>query len=229
MLRWTGLAGFLTMGLVGVVLGDLEAIAVALGFGVASFLLRRGRGRAGALGLAVVSAVTLLFMLPASLTNLTSGARLVAVAVPAVLSSVALAALGSALWWLTGRANERSAGPRVLLALAAALGVGLVGATLLAGGDLPEAGQGDLRLDSEMLAFSETELTAPAGKVTVELTNQDLFWHTFTIDELGVDLLVPVLGRRSTSFTASPGVYRFVCRIPGHVGAGMEGTLTVEG
>jgi plastocyanin len=228
-LRWVGLAGFLSMGLVGVALVDLEAMAVALGFGVSLFLLRRGRGRAGAVGLALVSAVTLFFLLPAALTNLTSAAGLVAVAVPALLSTVALVTLGSALAWRTGRASEGSAGTRVLLVVAAALGAGLVGASVLAGGELPEAAPADIRLVSENVAFSESELTAPAGTVTVELSNKDLFWHTFTIDELGVDLLVPVQGRRSASFAAAPGTYRFVCRVPGHVGAGMEGTLTVEG
>lgn len=217
------------MGLVGVALGDLEAMAVALGFGVSLFLLRRGRGRVGAVGLAAVSAVTFFFMLPAALTNLNSGARLVAVAVPALLSAVALVTLGSALAWLTGRASEGRVGTRVLPGLAAALGAGLVGASALAGGDLHEATPEDIRLVSENLAFSESELTAPAGTLTVELSNKDLFWHTFTIDELGVDLLVPVQGRRSASFAATPGTYQFVCRIPGHVGAGMEGTLTVEG
>lgn len=217
------------MGLVGVALGDLEAMAVALGFGVSLFLLRRGRGRVGAVGLAAVSAVTFFFMLPAASTNLTSGARLVAVAVPALLSAVALVTLGSALAWLTGRAIEGRVGTRILLGLAAALGAGLVGASALAVGDLPEAALEDVRLVSENLAFSESELTAPAGTLTVELSNKDLFWHTFTIDELGVDLLVPVQGRRSVSFAAAPGTYQFVCRIPGHVGAGMEGTLTVEG
>ena len=44
-----------------------------------------------------------------------------------------------------------------------------------------------------------------------------------------MDLLVRVQGRLSASFAAAPGTYQFVCRIPGHVGAGMEGTLTVEG
>lgn len=123
----------------------------------------------------------------------------------------------------------REAPARVLLGVAAALGAGLVGASVVAGGDLPEAGPEDIRLVSENVAFSQSELTAPAGRVTVELSNRDLFWHTFTIDELGVDLLVPVHGQRSESFAAPPGTYRFVCRIPGHVAAGMEGTLTVEG
>jgi hypothetical protein len=31
----------------------------------------------------------------------------------------------------------------------------------------------------------------PRGRVTVVLTNHDLFWHTFTIDELDVDLEAP--------------------------------------
>lgn len=35
--------------------------------------------------------------------------------------------------------------------------------------------------------FSSTELRHEPGQVTVTFDNRDLFWHTFTIDELDVD------------------------------------------
>lgn len=54
----------------------------------------------------------------------------------------------------------------------------------------------------------------PAGEVTVGLANQDLFWHTFTIEELGVDLPVPVGASLTVTFDASPGNYRFICPDP---------------
>ena len=62
--------------------------------------------------------------------------------------------------------------------------------------------------------------------MTVAVRNRDLFWHTFTIDTLGVDITAPV-GVRSASFEAEPGTYEFYCRIPGHATLGMRGTLTV--
>jgi hypothetical protein len=46
------------------------------------------------------------------------------------------------------------------------------------------------------------------------MTNHDLFCHTFTIDELDVDLEAPLGGAREVSFTAPPGTYRFYCRCP---------------
>ena len=64
--------------------------------------------------------------------------------------------------------------------------------------------------------------------MTVSLANHDLFWHTFTIERLGVNLDVPVGGSRSVTFTAALGTYTFICRIPGHAAAGMRGTLTVR-
>jgi plastocyanin len=67
-------------------------------------------------------------------------------------------------------------------------------------------------------------LTARSDQVTVVLTNHDLFWHTFTIDELDVDLEAPLGGTRDVSFTAPPGTYRFYRRVPAHAAAGMRGT-----
>jgi plastocyanin len=63
--------------------------------------------------------------------------------------------------------------------------------------------------------------------VTVAVRNRDLFWHTFTIDRLGVDVRAPVGSLRTASFEAEPGTYSYYCRIPGHAALGMRGTLTV--
>ena len=49
--------------------------------------------------------------------------------------------------------------------------------------------------------------------------------HTFTIDELGVDLSIPPESGQRVSFTAAPGTYRFYCRP--HA-PGMEGVLVVS-
>ena len=83
-------------------------------------------------------------------------------------------------------------------------------------------------IESANAAFSSTSLAAPSGQVTVVLTNHDLFWHTFTIDELDVDLEAPLGGTREATFTAPPGIYRFYCRVPAHAAAGMRGTLTIR-
>jgi len=60
------------------------------------------------------------------------------------------------------------------------------------------------------------------------VTNDDLFWHTVTIDRLRVDLKVPVGSHRRITISGSPGVYNFYCRIPGHAQAGMKGSITIS-
>src|SRR5437588_671899 len=77
-------------------------------------------------------------------------------------------------------------------------------------------------------ADSTKTLTAGSGQATVSIANQDLFWHTFTIDKLGVNVLVPVGGHRELSLNLAPGTYIYYCAIPGHRQAGMQGTLTVR-
>ena len=58
----------------------------------------------------------------------------------------------------------------------------------------------------------------------MHVTNLDGTRHTFTIDELGVDLSVPPNSEGRVTFTAEPGTYRFYCR-PHEVD--MEGSLVV--
>jgi plastocyanin len=91
----------------------------------------------------------------------------------------------------------------------------------------PQAPPGALLVEARNIAFVPTALDARGRKVTVALRNRDLFWHTFAIDAVGLDLRVPVGRLRSASFDARPGTYRFYCSIPGHARLGMRGILTV--
>lgn len=93
----------------------------------------------------------------------------------------------------------------------------------------PERESADIDLVAENVAFDQTELSASAGSITVSLENRDLFWHTFSIEELGVDLRVPDSAEMTVAFDALPGEYTFICDIPGHPEAGMKGTLLVDG
>ena len=81
------------------------------------------------------------------------------------------------------------------------------------------------------IAFTQTELTVPAGApVTVNLVNNGAAAHNFTIEELGVSSGDYAAGQTGTvEFTApaEPGKYEYVCTIPGHREAGMVGTLIV--
>jgi plastocyanin len=87
---------------------------------------------------------------------------------------------------------------------------------------------GAVELQTVNIAYVPDSLQARAGKVTVAVRNRDLFWHTFTIDALGVDVTAPVGQLRSAAFEARPGTYSYYCRIPSHATLGMRGTITVR-
>jgi plastocyanin len=108
------------------------------------------------------------------------------------------------------------------------LAVIVIGGLLAGGGTRPRSRPGDLVLQADNTAFSRSRLEAHRQNIVIVLANHDLFWHTFTIDSLDVDLKVPVEGERTVAFSAPPGRYQFYCRIPGHSSAGMRGTLIVR-
>lgn len=81
-------------------------------------------------------------------------------------------------------------------------------------------------------AYTTTEATAKAGKVTVEFDNPQSLTHDVAIEdskgnEVGKTEVI-VDGSDSTTVDLKPGTYTFYCSVPGHREGGMEGTLTVE-
>ena len=76
-------------------------------------------------------------------------------------------------------------------------------------------------------SFDQTELTAAAGEITIELVNDSGVPHNVEIEGDGVS---DTITEGSTELMASleAGEYVFFCNIPGHREGGMEGTLTVE-
>jgi plastocyanin len=89
----------------------------------------------------------------------------------------------------------------------------------------------DLAADPAALAYDQTDLTAKAGKVTIDFTNPAPLEHNVVIEEDGKELagFEPITeGEESLSTELEPGSYTFFCSVPGHREAGMEGTLTVE-
>ncbi len=106
-----------------------------------------------------------------------------------------------------------------------------------AGGGATEGGGTGATLSFEAdpegaLAYTTTEATAKAGKVTVEFDNPQSLTHDVAIEdssgkEVGKTELIAD-GSDSTTVDLKPGKYTFYCSVPGHREAGMEGTLTVE-
>jgi uncharacterized cupredoxin-like copper-binding protein len=89
---------------------------------------------------------------------------------------------------------------------------------------------GSTTIETPDMSYDPDSFTINAGEdheVTIDNTDGQL--HTFTIDELDVD--VEVAGGESETTTlnvSDAGEYTFYCTVPGHREAGQEGTLTVE-
>jgi outer membrane protein assembly factor BamB len=84
----------------------------------------------------------------------------------------------------------------------------------------------------DMLMFDTNKLTAKAGKVTVEFTNNSAISHDVVIINSADKILgkTPTFDGGTKSFTVNlkPGTYTYYCSVPGHRQAGMHGTLTVK-
>jgi plastocyanin len=81
------------------------------------------------------------------------------------------------------------------------------------------------------IAFDKKSLQSKPGKVTIDFTNPSALEHDVGIEQNGKQIAVsPLISKSKTSVTAdlAPGEYTFLCTVPGHAEAGMEGTLTVK-
>jgi plastocyanin len=130
---------------------------------------------------------------------------------------------------------------RVLALLLAVLAVAL-GVAACGGGDegteepapaATDGGGSTLELAADPggdFSFDQTELTASAGEVTINLTNEASIPHNIAVEGGGVDDVSDTVTGDSTSLTVTleAGEYTFYCAVPGHREGGMEGTLTVE-
>lgn len=88
-----------------------------------------------------------------------------------------------------------------------------------------------LAADPTQIAFDTTSLTAEAGKVTIDLDNPSALEHNVAIERDGQEIATSATiaeAKTSVSADLQPGTYTFVCTVPGHAEAGMEGTLTVK-
>jgi plastocyanin len=82
------------------------------------------------------------------------------------------------------------------------------------------------------LAFEQSEVSAPAGEVTVEFDNPASVPHDVIVEDADGNELIAtdeISGdQTSASGELEAGDYTFYCSVPGHREAGMEGTLTAE-
>ena len=81
------------------------------------------------------------------------------------------------------------------------------------------------------IAFEQDSLTAPAGSVTFEFTNEANIPHDFKIEKDGEDVGgTEVITGETAEATVEleAGEYTFYCSVGDHREDGMEGELTVE-
>ncbi len=92
----------------------------------------------------------------------------------------------------------------------------------------PEATEIEIKVMAKYASFQPSTVTVPMGQmVKVTITSMDIS-HTFTIDELGINIAVGAGQTVTKMFTPEKmGSFAFYCAVPGHRGAGMEGTIEV--
>jgi plastocyanin len=81
------------------------------------------------------------------------------------------------------------------------------------------------------LAFDKATLAGDSGKVTIDFDNPSALEHNVAIQLNGKQIAISeTIGKGKTSVSAdlAPDTYTFLCTVPGHAEAGMEGTLTVK-
>lgn len=85
-------------------------------------------------------------------------------------------------------------------------------------------------IKTDGMRFVAEEIHLKAGRpVTLRVTNQDGYAHTFDLDEFAIHAPLAAQATFDTVFTPTqPGRYRFYCGTPGHAAAGMAGVLVVE-
>ncbi|HEX5469507.1 MAG TPA: plastocyanin/azurin family copper-binding protein [Gaiellaceae bacterium] len=126
----------------------------------------------------------------------------------------------------------------LVLALAACGGGGESSSTTPAAGGATTGGGGgggstvNISADpSGAFKFQQTEVSANAGAVTIDFTNESPIAHDVRIEGNGVeDEGTDEITSSSTTATVDlqPGTYTFFCSVDGHRAAGMEGTLVVK-
>jgi plastocyanin len=232
LLFWAAFGDMVVLLLVGIAHLDQEALSFAgfflVGLGILFFISRTGWILPGILGLLFLDVE--FWMLTASVSNLRNHEPVLFILEPLALSALSLAGvIAAAASIVTRRQAEagKRAAPLVGLAAVAAFIVAFAAAAAFGWGKEQTRGPDDLVVTMHNVAYSTTSLKPRSGQVTVYVNNEDLFWHTFTIDQLGVDLQVPVGSHHRVTFTGAPATYTYYCRIPGHLAAGMKGTITI--
>ena len=229
---WRQLAFWVAVAEIAVVLGvtliNQALIPPLLVFGVlfiVAIVVLQRPGKAGPVMVGILGGLFFLTNLPFVIEDLAHpesffGFFPAAVGVLAGLLGV-LTMIGFLRRWSPGAAARISAvfGVLILLALA-----GSLVSTLTLDDDTQQ--DGDVAVTAEDVEWNPEDLEAGSGGVAVFVHNADPYRHTFTIEDLDVEIEIPGSTDRRVTFDAEAGDYLFTCEVPGH--EDMEGTLTVR-
>ncbi|HVE93950.1 MAG TPA: cupredoxin domain-containing protein [Acidimicrobiales bacterium] len=110
------------------------------------------------------------------------------------------------------------------------LACALLGATLVFGGC---GGDSDatpsVRVETTEMRFTPARLVTEANQdVVIVVDNRGDVDHTFSINELDVEVKLNPGERKEITLNAAPNTYAYVCRILDHEGLGMVGELVVS-
>jgi len=227
LIRWTAYADVALFIASAIGLRDKEAGASAVALVVGLLLLRLGRGTIGKIVLGLLFANFTFWSATGAISNLTHGESVLHCMLPSLFTVFSLVGLVSTVVSLLPKRDltARMTGPRNVAIASIVLIVAALVTTFL-GPKQTHASAGDLRVVTKETKFKPMRVEANSGHISVFVANEDLFWHTFTIRKLHVNLNVPVGGHRRVSFDATPGTYEVVCVI--HEQGGMKGTLVVK-
>lgn len=211
-----------------VLAGELIPQVLVLGavFGVIAIVLRPQRRRLGLMsaGLALLALIGNAPFILEDLAN-PDGGWVFPLTMLSLLAAVAVIGGGMGMFF---RWPDRPVVP-----VAAGLGGVLVFATLTSvvlsasqESDTPMAD--DVLLAAEGVVFVPGEVVITADASGVWVDNRDIVRHTWSVDELGIELeLPPNTARRIDLDEVLPGEYEIYCDVPGH--ENMTATLIAEG
>lgn len=146
--------------------------------------------------------------LPVAKDQFIPALSILTLALTVLISALVLAVRGR------GRGFAASRAARGIAIVATILVFVIVGSSLYAASKFESAGAevDDVLVVTEDFEFTPETLMVDAGTVSVHVTNKDDATHTFTSDELGMDIVVPPGKSNRVTFTAKAGEYRFYCR-----------------
>jgi uncharacterized cupredoxin-like copper-binding protein len=226
LVRWVGALLCAATAAVGLRSGDTETLVIAALLLGANLLLRVGSGVVGLIALWLLALDVAFWLTPALVSNLAGGSGIHGVFVPAVLSALAWVLIVAAGWAFSYRKDPKPEPGPVVAALIGLAGIAVVSASGLTT-DRDEPQPGDVEVDLADTAFEPDTIEVPAGPTAFFVDNEDLFWHTFTIEGTDVDVRLASRGTHRVEVDLEPGTYELVCRIPGHEQVGMTGTIEV--